>query len=416
MKQYTTPSISIIIPVHNVEYYLERCLTSVANQTIVDFEAICIDDASTDRSASILDSFARKDARFKVMKNAKNLGAGATRNVGIDTARGAYITFLDSDDCLAPKALECLLERSESTEADICCSPLALDWPDKGVRKKCSLSLDRSLLPKELQEPFPATSAGNGAFMFTNPSVCTKLFRRSFLSRIESRFTDQRIAEDLLFTYAAFVQTDRIVLSHECCYFYNQEKATSVSKEPGNMTALVASLDMLYDKINGLGLLSRYQSALMNLFLYHAGGTLTLVHDADSLQQAFDTCAVWKTRLRDANFDYLFPHYETTYRNLCFGSPTSYLLDMLETWKDVARQHEEQITSLNVNVENKAKKCSQLQNELDEVTSSRAFRLGSALLYLPSKTKATLKKLTSDGNQPASSKESVAYSPKEPRA
>lgn len=416
MTQNTAPDLSIVIPVHNTEQYLERCLISVATQTITNFEAICIDDASSDRSASILDSFAQKDDRFKVIRNAKNLGAGATRNIGIDTARGVYVTFLDSDDCLAPKALECLLERSESTEADICCSPLALDWPDKGVRQQCLLSLDPSLLPKGLQEPFSAAIAGDGAFMFTNPSVCTKLFRRSFLSRTESRFTDQRIAEDLLFTYAAFVQTDRIALSHECCYFYNQEKSTSVSKEPGNMTALVASMDMLYDKVNELGLLARYQSALMNLFLYHAGGTLTLIHDADSLQKAFNACATWKTRLRDANFDYLFPHYETTYRNLCFGSPTSYLLDMIETWKDVARQHEEQIASLTVSAESRARKCFQLQNELDEATSSRAFRLGSTLLYFPSKAKSTLKKLASGENRPTSSKESVVYPPKAPRA
>lgn len=99
------PEISIIIPVYKVEKYLARCLDSVLAQTFTDFEVICVNDGSPDNSAKILEDYAQKDARVKILAQ-QNQGQAAARNNGLRHAQGEYIYFLDSDDCIHPQLLE----------------------------------------------------------------------------------------------------------------------------------------------------------------------------------------------------------------------------------------------------------------------------------------------------------------------
>ena len=99
------PYFSIVIPVYNVAPYLRECLDSALAQTFSDWEAICVDDGSTDGSGEILDEYAAKDGRFKVIHQ-KNAGVSAARNFGIDAAGGEYVTFLDGDDAYDRSWLE----------------------------------------------------------------------------------------------------------------------------------------------------------------------------------------------------------------------------------------------------------------------------------------------------------------------
>lgn len=91
---------SIIVPVYNVEKYLDKCLKSILRQTFKDFECIIIDDGSQDNSNIIIDKYVKLDQRFKVIHQ-KNMGISAARNAGLDIAEGDYITFIDSDDYIA---------------------------------------------------------------------------------------------------------------------------------------------------------------------------------------------------------------------------------------------------------------------------------------------------------------------------
>ena len=91
------PKISVIVPVYNVEKYLRECLDSIVNQTLQDIEIICINDGSTDGSAVILEEYAAKDKRIKIL-NQENKGAGEARNAGINSAQGKYLAFIDGDD------------------------------------------------------------------------------------------------------------------------------------------------------------------------------------------------------------------------------------------------------------------------------------------------------------------------------
>ncbi|MDR3327297.1 MAG: glycosyltransferase [Prevotellaceae bacterium] len=106
---------SIIIPVYNVEKYLAECLNSVISQTFADFEAICVNDGSTDGSPYILDSYAKKDNRIKIISQ-KNSGLSVARNVGIRAAKGDHIFLLDSDDWILENALKILFENIDNQD------------------------------------------------------------------------------------------------------------------------------------------------------------------------------------------------------------------------------------------------------------------------------------------------------------
>ena len=112
------PKFSIIIPVYNVAPYLRECLDSVLAQTFTDWEAICVDDGSTDGSGTILDEYVARDGRFRVIHQ-KNAGVSAARNVGIRKATGEYLTFLDGDDAYDKALLMYANKVLYETEADL---------------------------------------------------------------------------------------------------------------------------------------------------------------------------------------------------------------------------------------------------------------------------------------------------------
>jgi len=132
------PEVSVIIPVYNTEQYLTQCLDSVAGQTFADFEAIVVDDGSTDGCAAVIRDFAGRDSRFIVVEQ-QNKGLSEARNAGLDVARGQWITFVDSDDMLAPEFLQALLDAAKNTHADIACSGKRHFWSGTDVAEKIAL-------------------------------------------------------------------------------------------------------------------------------------------------------------------------------------------------------------------------------------------------------------------------------------
>ena len=109
--------VSVIVPVYNVENYLRQCLNSITGQTLKNIEIICVDDSSTDGSKRILEEYAKKDERVKIITQ-PNKGAGAARNNGLSVAKGKYLSFLDSDDFFEPDMLEHAYNKAEEDCAD----------------------------------------------------------------------------------------------------------------------------------------------------------------------------------------------------------------------------------------------------------------------------------------------------------
>ena len=125
-------AISVIVPVYRVEKYLPACIDSILNQTFTDFELILVDDGSPDRCPEICDETAKRDARVRVIHQA-NQGLSAARNAGIEAARGAWLSFVDSDDFVAPDFLETLHDAAVRAGAD--CALCGVQLTDEAGQK-----------------------------------------------------------------------------------------------------------------------------------------------------------------------------------------------------------------------------------------------------------------------------------------
>lgn len=115
------PTVSIIIPIYNIENYIENCLASVRNQTYETLEIICVDDGSTDFSAQKIKEYCKNDNRIKYIYQ-QNAGVSCARNKGLENATGEYVFFLDGDDYIHPQTIETLLDCAEKTKADMICA------------------------------------------------------------------------------------------------------------------------------------------------------------------------------------------------------------------------------------------------------------------------------------------------------
>src|SRR5699024_8862594 len=127
--------ISIIVPVYNVEAYVEKCLQSISVQSIQAIEILVVNDGSTDKSGEICDAYAKKDARLKVVHEAKR-GVSAARNTGVRHAVGEYIGFVDGDDYIEEKMYEQLYTNCIETGSDIAICTLGREINEELVQKK----------------------------------------------------------------------------------------------------------------------------------------------------------------------------------------------------------------------------------------------------------------------------------------
>lgn len=127
--------VSIIIPIYNVEKYLDRCMQALINQTLQDIEIIMVDDGSPDNCPKLCDEYAQKDNRIKVIHK-RNGGLSDARNAGLEIATGEYVAFIDSDDYTSIEAYETLYNKAKETNADIVYAGFTMHNSD-GTENKC---------------------------------------------------------------------------------------------------------------------------------------------------------------------------------------------------------------------------------------------------------------------------------------
>lgn len=213
----TTPKVSVIIPVYNVQDYLPQCLDSICGQTLRDIEIICIDDGSSDGSLGILKQYAEKDSRIRVLTQG-NKGAGAARNYGLRTARGEYLSFLDSDDFFELDMLEQAYQEIERYQADFVVFESDQYHMDSREYIKNSWVVRRKDIPPYM--PFTYRELTDNVFKTFVGWAWDKLYRRSFIAEHDLWFQEQRTSNDLLFVFSALVLAERIavvykVLAHQ---------------------------------------------------------------------------------------------------------------------------------------------------------------------------------------------------------
>jgi len=235
-------NLSVIIPVYNVEVYLDKCLMSVVNQTFKNMEIIIVDDGSTDSSGKKCDEWATKDSRIKVYHKT-NGGLMSAWKYGLLRASGEYIAFVDSDDWLDLDAYELLLSHKEIDRADLIMFGFIKDGRD--IRKeRCTVPnavYDRDAIVSKIYPNMIRTY--NCATRGLNPSRWSKIYKKELLLGILDYCDEQvSIGEDLLTTFAVMSKVNCLV-SIDCIpYHYRMD----------NQSMTRSYSDSKYEKINKL--------------------------------------------------------------------------------------------------------------------------------------------------------------------
>ena len=200
--------LSIIIPVYNSEKYLEECLTSVVNQSLKDFEIICVNDGSTDNSLKILEKFGAQDSRIRII-NQQNQGQGYARNAGLEAAAGDYVGFIDSDDYISPDFYEKLYKYI----GDIILST------------KRKYLIDGKLKTKDFK------AKDKNSLIMKNCNIYNKIYSKEFLLNNNIKFYGKtNPAEDNYFSVKAILKAESIKIINGGTYFYRVVEGSTIHK------------------------------------------------------------------------------------------------------------------------------------------------------------------------------------------
>lgn len=211
--------ISVIVPVYNVEKYLERCVKSIVAQTYKDLEILLIDDGSTDKSGEMCDDFQQTDSRIKAFHK-QNGGLSDARNYGIEHSAGEFISFVDSDDYIDEKMLETLHRLITENDADLAvCSAMDV-FEGKEVTQV-----------KEIKE-FNLNKVESYKYMLRGdgiPSACNKLYKRQTVGDV--RFPVGKLYEDGFFTPQILKKVEKTAVTSKPMYYYFR-RADSITTKP----------------------------------------------------------------------------------------------------------------------------------------------------------------------------------------
>lgn len=202
--------ISVIVPVYKVEPYLDRCVSSIVNQTYKNLEIILVDDGSPDRCGAMCDAWAARDSRIRVIHQ-ENKGGGAARNAGLDVAHGEFIAFVDSDDYIAPNMYAHLIGLMTS-----CVDIAECDYTETFDNNAAFTQSNKTV-------EFSVRDAMNEHINdhFFRQVIWNKLYRRNMVKKI--RFPENTIIDDEFFTYQVLGNARVLTHSFSVCYAYRQQ-------------------------------------------------------------------------------------------------------------------------------------------------------------------------------------------------
>lgn len=220
------PLISVIIPVYNVERYIERCLDSLLVQSFQNFEVVIVNDATPDKSMDIVNAFCKKWKAVTIVEHKKNMGLMWTRRSGYQVAKGNYFVFLDSDDWLPENALEKLIENIKKTNVDIVCGCFTIindDGPICVTQNDLKYGNTPAAVYKSmLRDEFPHC-------------ICGKIFKAELFRQHKYDTYENFInCEDGMLFYQLLKNAKKIVSISDSVYFYYRNKLSSTNMKLSN--------------------------------------------------------------------------------------------------------------------------------------------------------------------------------------
>ena len=247
--------VSIIVPVFNVENYIDKCLSSLVNQTLKNIEIIVVNDGSLDNSQNIIDEYVKKYENVKSYIK-KNGGLSDARNYGLKYASGEYISFIDSDDYVDVHMMEKMYNKAKSNNLDIVVCDSVEVYGDKKVLKHSNLHYSDENVKNYIISP---------------PMACSRLYKKYLFDN--NKFTKGIYYEDLDFTPSLVALTDKIDFVEEGLYYYVQREGSIMKQKQYNKRLL--DIFKVLEK-NKMLLYNDYSEEVEYLYITHLLRTATL--------------------------------------------------------------------------------------------------------------------------------------------
>ncbi len=255
--------ISVIVPVYNAEKYIEKCISSIANQTMKDIEILAINDGSTDNSLNILDSLSLKyKGKLKIISK-ENGGAGSARNIGIENANGEFIKFVDADDYLKLDILDRMYNIAKENHVSLVRGNYQTILGPIKMEDKCSWSNIRGNQIIDVRE-------NKDYIVSETPGIGNKLISRELIGDL--RFPENTKWEDLAIMPVVVASSERLFHMDENVYNYRVNMNTTIkdfiNKIP-NILDIIKCVETLEKNMQMKGLDEEYKNQIKSLYILH---------------------------------------------------------------------------------------------------------------------------------------------------
>lgn len=283
--------VSVIIPVYNTEKYLRKCIDSVLNQTMLDYEIIIVNDGSTDNSVKIVQEYIKKNNNIHLI-NQKNKGQAAARNAGIKEASGEYLYFLDSDDMIKSNLLKICTEEMDKNKLDIICFGHTYLYEKNFTSNSlCSdeyvntwIAENEILDGKKFLEREISTKR-------ISPSTCRQMYRRKFVLDNQLFYIEGHFYEDIELFVRGFMKAKRVKNLQRPLYIWRKREESTTA----NLNIkLLNSLDFIINELFKL-----FQKGYMNNKNEIITAKRFLLHH---LQMLFDKTSIWYEQNKDQEY------------------------------------------------------------------------------------------------------------------
>lgn len=232
-RKMNKEKVSIILPIYNKEKYLSQALDSLLSQTYKNFEIICVNDASTDGGLDILENYAQKDSRIRIINLEQNSGAANARNVGMQNASGSFLLFLDADDLFEKTLLSDTVRTAEKNNCDIVIFNYNR-FSSRSEQENPPIANFTKLKAKIEKEVFSYKDTPSHIFNLCPPNPFTKLFRSDFVKKTGLKYQSLTSCNDVYFVLCALSDAETICILDKVLVHYRVDSAGNISSTRGS--------------------------------------------------------------------------------------------------------------------------------------------------------------------------------------
>lgn len=315
MDNNNNPLISVIIPVYNVEKYLKKCLDSIICQTYKNLEIICINDGSTDSSLEILQEYAQKDTRIKLI-NQENKGLGATRNIGLSVAEGGFVSFIDSDDWIDKDLYQnCIDKINQNTDVIV--------FGAYTVNLKNNKTYKGQYSSKNFKNEFNILKLFNIYTVAWN-----KLYRKSFLLDNNIIFDTPKTGEDQTFFIKVVLNTKNICILKKDLYYYIKYRNGALSnRKDYTDISTINNTYRIVEYLKGKNVAENIKNKIITHYLLKVLSWYSKI-EKDKRQKTFSSIKSLFYYIQKNTGKFWWDYFNIEICNLCMGN--IYFLQKLE--------------------------------------------------------------------------------------